>query len=93
MSLLEPLKNNVDKSLLHAKVEDLVKINDEKVFNTFATRCLQPEIRSLNGLADVNVERVFEKQAHKKVPFTVKDHLKVEGMITTCGFTDNLTPA
>lgn len=45
------------------------------------TRCLKPEIKNLNGLADIFVERVFEKAAHKKVPFTVKDHLKVEGMI------------
>jgi amidase len=44
-------------------------------------------------LADVNIERVFEKGAHKQVPFTVKDHLKVEGLIETCGFADNLKPS
>ena len=65
----------------------------EENFNTFATRCLKPGVRELNGLADVCLERVFEKGAHKCLPFSVKDHLKVEGMIETCGFTDNLIPA
>lgn len=41
----------------------------------------------------MNLERVFEKGAHRSLPFTVKDHLKVEGMIETCGFADNLTPS
>jgi Asp-tRNA(Asn)/Glu-tRNA(Gln) amidotransferase A subunit family amidase len=54
---------------------------------------LQPEIRSLNGLADVNIERVFNKGGYNKIPFTVKDHLKVDDMITTCGFSDNLEPS
>ena len=39
------------------------------------------------------MERVFEKGAHKCLPFSVKDHLKVEGMIETCGFADNLKPS
>lgn len=41
----------------------------------------------------MNIERVFDNGGHKKVPFTVKDHLKVAGMIETCGFTDNLRPS
>ena len=41
----------------------------------------------------MSIERVFEKQGHKKIPFTVKDHLKVDGMIETCGFADNITPS
>lgn len=74
------------------KLTELETIKNEKVFNTFATRCLNPEIQSLNALADVNVERVLEKQAHQKIPFTVKDHLKVDGMVTTCSFADNIQP-
>ena len=35
----------------------------------------------------------MQKQAHKAIPFTVKDHLSVEGLIHTIGFKDNLTPA
>jgi len=30
-------------------------MKNEKVFNTFTTRCLKPEIRALNALADVNI--------------------------------------
>ena len=42
-------------------------------------------------MADVNIERVLEK-GREKIPFTVKDHLKVEGMVSTCGFADNILP-
>jgi Asp-tRNA(Asn)/Glu-tRNA(Gln) amidotransferase A subunit family amidase len=27
------------------------------------------------------------------IPFTVKDHLKVEDMIETCGYSDKISPA
>lgn len=67
-------------------------VKDGKVFNTFVARCLKLEIRSLNALADVNIERALEKGQYK-VPFSVKDHLKVEGMIETCGFADNVIPS
>lgn len=48
---------------------------------TFATRCLKPSVKLLNALADVNIEQVLRRGQQGKVPFSVKDHLKVEGMI------------
>ena len=42
LSLLEPLKDNVDKKILNASIEELIKIDSETVFNSFATRCLKP---------------------------------------------------
>lgn len=39
----------------------MLNVKDATVFNTFATRCLKPEIKNLNALADVNIERVLEK--------------------------------
>jgi Asp-tRNA(Asn)/Glu-tRNA(Gln) amidotransferase A subunit family amidase len=44
-------------------------------------------------LADVNIQLALEKRGQEKIPFSVKDHLKVQGMITTCGFSDNTTPS
>jgi hypothetical protein len=58
----------------------LLKINQEEVFNTFVCRNLNPKIKELNGLADINIERALKKNP-KGIPFTVKDHLKVDGMI------------
>ncbi len=51
------------------------------MFNTFTTQCLKDELRDLNGLADINIESILRKGTNNKIPFTVKDHLKVEGMI------------
>lgn len=42
LSLLEPLKDNVDKKILNASIEELIKIDSETVFNSFATRSLKP---------------------------------------------------
>lgn len=69
-----------------------MKINKEEVFNTFACRTLNKKFRELNSLADVNVERALNRNP-TGVPFTVKDHLKVDGMIETCGFSKNVTPS
>ena len=77
LSLLEKLKENVDPALLTMNLAELAKINHEKIFNTFATQCLKPTVKALHGLADVNIERVFEKHGQCKIPFTVKDHVKV----------------
>jgi hypothetical protein len=78
--LLEPLSLKVDESLLDKNIAELIQINKEEVFNTFACRILNPKVKELNSLADVNVERALKKNS-KGVPFTVKDHLKVDGMI------------
>lgn len=72
------------------KLSSLQKLKQEEVFNTFTCRNLIPSIRKLNGLADVNITRALIKN-NTGIPFTVKDHLKVEGMIETCGFSSNIT--
>jgi hypothetical protein len=43
----------------------------------------------LNSLTDLNVERALKKNP-MGVPFTVKDHLKFEGCVQACGFSDTL---
>lgn len=40
----------------------------------------------------MNVERVL-KRNKRSVPFSVKDHMKVEGIIESCGFSDNFAPS
>jgi hypothetical protein len=45
----------------------------------------------LNGLADVNFETALTRPG--TIPFSVKDHLRVKGMIQTCGFSDNIKVA
>jgi Arc/MetJ-type ribon-helix-helix transcriptional regulator len=42
LSLLASLRNKVDQQILSKPVDELVKIDDETVFNTFTTRCLNP---------------------------------------------------
>ena len=92
LKLIEPLKNKIDNTLLDKNISELVKINKEEVFNTFACRTLNPKFRELNSLADVNIERALSRNP-TGVPFTVKDHLKVDGMIETCGFSKNISPS
>lgn len=44
--------------------------------------------KHINCLADVNVESVLSRKGI--VPYTVKDHLRVKGMIQTCGMSANI---
>ena len=49
-----------------------------------------PHHKKLNFLADINLEDAL-KINPEGIPFTVKDHIKVSGLVETCGFSDNST--
>lgn len=77
---------SVSEDVLNMRVRDLVGRKD--LAYAFGRQAVK--YAHLNALADVNFEAAVNRP--NTIPFSVKDHLRVKGMVQTCGLSSNITP-
>ena len=78
-----------DPTLLNLSLEELSKKNCKERFGTFVSRCTEQQHLNLKFLADMNIEQAL-KTNPEGIPITVKDHIKADGFVSTCGFSQNV---